>query len=106
MHLHVAPMPDDESVQAVMYGPLVLAGRFEPAARDQWYGNEGPKGTPRAVPAIIADPGDASSWVEPGNSQSLVFRSIGQAAPLTLVPLADIVHERYAVYWNVSKKRS
>jgi DUF1680 family protein len=106
MHLHAAPMPDDESVQAVMYGPLVLAGRFDPAARDQWYGNEGPKGAPSAVPGIIADPGDASSWVEPENRQSLVFRSIGQAAPLTLVPLADIVHEHYAVYWNVSKKRS
>jgi hypothetical protein len=106
MHLHTAPMPDDESVQAVMYGPLVLAGRFDQAARDQWYGNEGPKGAPSAVPTISADPGDASNWVEPVNSEPLVFRSIGQTMPLALIPLAEIVHERYAVYWNVSKKRS
>jgi DUF1680 family protein len=29
MNLHVQPMPDDESLQAVLYGPLVLAGRLE-----------------------------------------------------------------------------
>ena len=37
MHLHAAPMPDRESLQAVMYGPLVLAARFEAEPRDKWY---------------------------------------------------------------------
>jgi uncharacterized protein len=104
MHLHVAPMPDDESVQAIMYGPLVLAGRFDAAQREAWYGDLGPKATPIAVPTINADLEHAESWVEPMPDQPLVFRSVGQAQPLTLVPLADIVHEHYAVYWKVQKK--
>src|SRR6202050_4169767 len=29
MDLHISPMPDDETLQAAMYGPLVLAGRFD-----------------------------------------------------------------------------
>jgi hypothetical protein len=29
MSLHIDSMPDDPTIQAMMYGPLVLAGRFE-----------------------------------------------------------------------------
>ncbi len=29
MDFHVSPMPDNEQIQAMMYGPLVLAGRFD-----------------------------------------------------------------------------
>lgn len=103
MHLHAAPMPDDESVQAVMYGPLVLAGRFNPMARENWYGGEGPKATPTSVPTISADVQKPESWVEPVSGQPLMFRAAGQSQPVTLVPLADIVHEQYAVYWKVQK---
>lgn len=104
MTLHVSPMPDDDSIQAVMYGPLVLAGRFDEAPHDQWYGTEGPKGTPLAVPAITADLDKPESWVEPVSGQPLVFKGIGQSQPLTLIPLANVVHQRYAVYWKVQKK--
>jgi hypothetical protein len=37
MHLHAAPMPDRETLQAAMYGPLVLAARFEEEPREKWY---------------------------------------------------------------------
>lgn len=104
MHLHAAPMPDDESVQAVMYGPLVLAGRFDEIARDRWYGGEGPKPEPAPVPTITANITDPASWVEPVKGQQLVFRGGGQSEPLTLVPLNSIVHQRYAVYWKVQNK--
>ena len=30
-------MPDNESLQAAMYGPLVLAARFEDEPREKWY---------------------------------------------------------------------
>jgi len=104
MRLHVAPMPDDESVQAVMYGPLVLAGRFNEIGRDQWYGGEGPKPNPAPVPAITADLQNAESWVEPAAGKPLEFHGKGQSQPLTLVPLNSIVHEQYAVYWKVQSK--
>jgi DUF1680 family protein len=37
MSLHAAPMPDKKSLQAAMYGPLVLAARFEDEPRGNWY---------------------------------------------------------------------
>ena len=33
MHLHAAPTPDNETLQAAMYGPLVLAAKFEEEPR-------------------------------------------------------------------------
>ena len=43
MGLHVDSMPDDETIQAAMYGPLVLAGRFGTVTRDMTFSGEGPK---------------------------------------------------------------
>jgi len=33
MGLHIDSMPDNETIQAAMYGPLVLAGRFDPVSK-------------------------------------------------------------------------
>jgi len=104
MKLHSAPMPDDESVQAVMYGPLVLAGRFAESPRQRWYGDLGPKGDAIPVPAIAADLASPTSWVEPVAGKSLAFRAVGQPQEIALVPLSNIVHENYAVYWKLQKK--
>jgi hypothetical protein len=35
MGLHIDAMPDNESVQVVMYGRLVLAGRFDSVTIEQ-----------------------------------------------------------------------
>ena len=52
MSLHVHPMPDDPTLQAMMYGPLVLAGRLgnqgldsnieHPGVRYRTHGPAGP----------------------------------------------------------------
>jgi uncharacterized protein len=105
MDVHIDSMPDDESVQAVMYGPLVLAGRFEPVAKDLMYGDYQPKpGDQYKVSDIIADPGKPTAWVEPDGNQPLIFRTVGQSKPITMVPLYKIIRERYAVYWRVNRK--
>jgi len=105
MALHVDRMPDDESVQAVMYGPLVLAGRFDGVAKDLMYGEYEPKNQkPAVVPDIVSDPGKPTAWAEPDAKQPLTFHAVGQSQPLTLVPLYQIIQERYAVYWKVHKK--
>jgi len=105
MDLHIDSMPDDESVQAVMYGPLVLAGRFEPVAKDLMYGDYQPKpGDQYKVSDIIADPGRPAAWVEPDAKQPLTFRTTGQSQIITMVPLYKIIRERYAVYWKVNKR--
>lgn len=110
MRLHLERMPDDETVQAVMYGPLVLAGRLGTAGLSAGNLRAGPT-RPRAVPefdtgpltapAIAAASGDPASWLEAVPGRALEFRTRGQAVPITLVPLNRIFDERYAVYWKV-----
>ena len=105
MALHIDAMPDDETIQAALYGPLVLAGRFEAVPRAMSYGDYGPKpGSQRRVPDIFADSHKPSSWIEPDANQSLIFHAVGQSQPLTLVPLYRVIDERYAVYWKIDQK--
>jgi len=105
MALHVAPMPDDETIQAVMYGPLVLAGRFEEVGSDLRYGDYGPKPKSQSkVPEITVDTDRETAWVEPDSKQPLTFHAVGQSQPIALVPLYQIIRERYAVYWKVHRR--
>jgi uncharacterized protein len=105
MGLHIHPMPDDETIQAVMYGPLVLAGRFDVVGKDLLYGEYGPKDNAQSkVADIVADPNKPTAWVESDPKQALTFHALGQSQPLTMVPLYQVIQERYAVYWKVNKK--
>ena len=105
MGLHIDAIPDDETIQAVMYGPLVLAGRFEPVPKEMNYGDFRPNaGDQREVPEIVADARRPTAWIEPDAKQPLTFQAVGQPEPLTLVPLYRVIHERFAVYWKVNNK--
>jgi len=105
MSLHAAPMPDDPTVTAVMYGPLVLAGRLGPQGltREMTYGGYDCelKGDPVPAPAITAKVNDPANWVERTPGTRLGFRTKGQAQSVALVPLNRISGERYVVYWKV-----
>jgi uncharacterized protein len=105
MGVHIHAMPDDETIQAAMYGPLVLAGRFEAVTKEMSYGDYEPKsGDQHKVPDLSADPSKPTAWIEPDPKQALTFQAVGQSQPLTLVPLNQVFHERYAVYWKVDNK--
>ena len=105
MGLHIDPMPDDQTIQAALYGPLVLAGRFDAVTQQMRYGDYEPKpGNQQKVPDIAANPARPTEWIEPDGKQPLTFHAVGQAQPLTMVPLYQVIHERYAVYWKVDKK--
>jgi DUF1680 family protein len=105
MSLSVSPMPDDPSVQAMMYGPLVLAGRLGTSGltREMQYGGYDCelKGDPVKAPEILVDPKDSTSWLEPEPGRKLAFRSRGQAQAVSLIPVNRLFGERYAVYWKV-----
>jgi DUF1680 family protein len=122
MRLRVESMPDDPTLQAFLYGPLVLAGDL---------GNEGlteahitgpnfrvgaagveQTGSPLAatnriasvpsleIPAFHAA-GRLESWIKPANDP-LTFRTTGQQRDVTLLPLSRLFDRRYSVYWRVS----
>ncbi|MGH7647726.1 MAG: beta-L-arabinofuranosidase domain-containing protein [Gemmatimonadaceae bacterium] len=115
MALHAHPMPDDATIQAVMYGPLVLAGRLGTTGLTPAVLRAEPT-KPRTVPEYKADPVPAPSFVAPaddlstwitrhsGAGEPLEFRTVGQATDVTLVPLNTVIDERYAVYWKVAMR--
>jgi DUF1680 family protein len=102
MSLHAAPMPDKKSLQAAMYGPLVLAARFEDEPRGNWYRefNAQEKLEPRAALQFKGKLENPASWLESA-ADELAFRGQSQTGAVTFVPLLKIVHERYSVYHEI-----
>ena len=75
MDLHIDAMPDNETIQAAMYGPLVLAGRFDAVPNEMSYGDPGPKaGAEQKVPDIVADSSNPTAWIESDARQPLTFQ--------------------------------
>ena len=106
MSLHLAPLADDSSMQAAMYGPLVLAGRLgsKGLTRDLIYGPLGPDEA-RAIPVpALTGSGDSPDWVEPVKGQTLAFQTVGQRSQIDLVPFYQLYDERYTAYWKVNRK--
>jgi hypothetical protein len=119
--LHIATTPDDKQVQAAMYGPLVLAARLgtEGLTTSMIYGGNGPRGYDDGYPMPIVDtrphmrrgangeptipaPAPADSvWFEQAEASPLYplqFHTKGRGPIHTLVPLNQIMDERYSVY--------
>ena len=106
MSLHIHAMPDDDTVQAMMYGPLVLAGRLGDQGLDQALEHPGyetaPTGQPIPVPAIATSSKDPTGWAEPAKGEVLAFQTVGQQSTTALEPLSKVSGERYAVYWKTT----
>jgi DUF1680 family protein len=110
MGLHVCAMPDDPTVQAFMYGPLVLAGRLGTAGLTPDTLRAAPT-RPRAIPEYRSEPvavaplkaggDDPSSWIRPVAGKPLEFRTTGQERDVTLVPFNRVLDERYGIYWRL-----
>jgi len=103
MSLHHAVTPDDPQVFAVLYGPLVLAVRLGTAdlTSSMIYGGYAPQGgeDAYALPSIdCAESADCLERVEASPPYTLQFRSKGRGLSHRLVPLSEIVDERYSVY--------
>lgn len=121
--LHIATTPDDKQVQAAMYGPLVLAVRLgtEGLTTSMIYGGSGPGGNDEGYPLPTVDTrrhvrrGTAGSeasapeavkeeediWFEQKEGSPLYpleFRTKGHGPTHTLVPLNQVMDERYSVY--------
>ena len=113
MNLHAHPMPDDRGLQAIMYGPLVLAGRMGTSGMTD-ANRRAEKTAPRTVPEpknvatmsappINAPSDDPSSWLAPVAGRPLEFRTVGQATEMTFAPIHTVFDERYATYFRVNR---
>jgi len=110
MSLHAHPMPDDPSLQAFMYGPLVLVGRLGTAGLTPATLRAEPT-KPRNIPNYPLEPvpvpgfkpvGGLADWIKPAKAP-LEFRTSGQGQDVDLVPFYKLFDERYAVYWKLSR---
>jgi hypothetical protein len=103
MSLHTAPLPDDHTLQAAMYGPLVLAGRLgnEGLTQEMIYGRYGPRMKPGPSPEIKSSGKTSVDWMEPAGGK-LAFRTAGQPQATQAVPLYQMLGEKYVVYWKVT----
>jgi DUF1680 family protein len=122
MRLRMEAMPDDSTVAAFLYGPLVLAGdlgnegltedhitgpnlRVGVAGIEQWGSplaatNSAPPIQSVEIPTFRRAP-ELESWIKPAD-KPLAFRTTGQKEDVTLVPLNRLFDRRYSVYWRVS----
>ncbi|GAA2472715.1 beta-L-arabinofuranosidase domain-containing protein [Streptomyces longisporus] len=80
MRTTVEATPDDPDVQAVLHGPVVLAGA---------YGDRANSWLPRL---------DVSS-VQQASSNPLRFTARADGEAVTLLPIARVHHQHYSVYW-------
>jgi hypothetical protein len=128
MHLTVEKMPDDSTLQAFLYGPLVLAGDFggdgltaamttgpnsprvrpmnapatpNPAASPNPNRPNLPTLPPLDIPKLKAASADPSTWIKPAG-KPLTFRVVGQAQDVILAPINSLFEKRYVVYWTVA----
>jgi uncharacterized protein len=85
MSLHTHPMPDDSTVQAFMYGPLVLAGALgnEGLTYEMMYADpvnprrgEGMRGQPLPAPELLAPSSDIGDWIRPVGDPSVDRRDV------------------------------
>jgi hypothetical protein len=119
--LRIVSAPDDKDVQAAMYGPLVLAALLgtEGLTTGMIYGGSGPRGFDDGYPMPTVDlrarmhrdangklvaappPAPDTVWFEQAEASPqypLRFHTRGRGPVHTLVPLNQIMDERYSVY--------
>ena len=112
MSLTTSPMPDDPTLMAFMYGPLVLAARLGGAGltddmvytTENWY--KFPAGQIAETGPLLADTDNLQSVLTPVEGQPLTFCTTGQERDITFVPYHKLFGERYAVYWHVYRRGS
>jgi DUF1680 family protein len=111
MALHTQMLPHSTDYVAVLYGPIVLAGKLGLGgltAADFTIANaqgiDVTKTLPLPqVPVIVVPPAGIPAHLQRVDDQSLTFQSHGLVKPrdIPFVPFYQLYNERYTVYWKV-----
>jgi DUF1680 family protein len=101
MTLRTEGFADDPSLQAVLVGPIVLAGQFPlgdvPVPKNKPHGPD-LKNYTFPVPELAVRGKGLSEWLKQ-DGDSLTYRTTGIGQDIVLKPLHES-KERYAVYWK------
>jgi DUF1680 family protein len=113
MELRQEPLPGDESVSALLYGPLALAANL----------GDGPgKGPARVIHGRATTPGDLPAprplptiaatlsskpeqWVRTESASELRFSAAAETARLELMPMYQMSDQLYSIYWQSKSPR-
>ena len=110
MGLWAWPLPGDGTMQAAMYGPLVLATEMGagPVGEPLRIGGYEPAPAAKELPPAEEAPrvmtGGEMDWLEIASASDLRFRTVGQKAPQSARALYSVTDQKYAVYWKTEKK--
>ena len=109
MSLHLVATNDNPNMDAVLYGPVVLAGDMGtegmkppmPFARDQLDYKDVP--VPKDIITTLNISGKKlDDWLVPVNGKPLDFKTVDVASKeITMIPYYQIDEQRYVIYWNL-----
>lgn len=113
MSLKTEALPGHPDVVAILYGPIVLAGRMgrkglTPGAdiivNERTYGDL--LNDEVDVPVLIGDPQEIVNQIKPSAESALTFQTTGIGHPhdVNLIAYFRVAHERYNLYWKVVKR--
>ena len=113
MALWTQPLLGDVTLQAAMYGPLVLAAEMGQGPKDGPLKIGGYDTTPKEVPPpsdaphVVTGKKDPAmgkpEWMEVVSTADLKFKTVGQKTEQAIKPLYIVTDEKYAVYWKTEK---
>jgi len=106
MQLRRERLMDDEAMQALLYGPVVLAGQFPMGelSFDLLHSNEDPrvKDVPISVPTLVDRGENLSQWVIPIEGKKLEFDLTAKNGEKVHLKPLNQSWQRFAVYFQVS----
>lgn len=113
MGLHAVSLPQEDNRVAVMYGPLVLAGKLSAEGLSQekvhttsCWGNYGKVAEVGKDPVLAGNPGRPDRWIDKISDKALTFCTTNQEENYKLEPLYRIFERRHAIYWQVYRENS
>ncbi len=100
--LRLEPLPDNQRVAAILWGPLVLAGDLGPG-RERGAGGGGRPSPPIKIPSLVAAERPLADWLKPVPGKPGNFRSegVGREQDVELVPFYRLHRRTYSVYFDL-----
>ena len=98
--LHLEPLPDNPNRAAILWGPLVLAGKLGDGEPYQCGSHVDDL---KSIPVLVAAGRPVEKWLKPVVGQPGVFRTVGvgRDREVEMVPFYQLHRHRYAAYWDL-----